>query len=474
MEFEVPHKAASVTSTTSEPPSLYSGSSVCDADSPAPQDPAPFEADFKFNAGLDTSMAAIQIPCDEDDGTKAIVVNSGDHEGFPHFLHALKEEDKHVTVPVDTPTSSLERKRSVSVLSNDDEDDDDCSSQKRAKGRWLLSEEEKRANHIASEQKRRNTIRTGFKDMTDIIPTLKNVNNSKSTILFKAVEYIKHLDRRNRNLRDKVVGLQMRLEVKRRVSNNHSNQQHRRNTFAAPDPIHTEDGVTFANDGRRASEMIPAMGLPSGAMAALLTHKNQQKQLEILQEQLRLQQELLTKHNIQHNHHHQQRSMSFSSMAIPSSTPTSPNTALTLYSRLQEKQQQQYQQHQQHQQPWTYDSISIPSSSDEVSHQRRSSLNLLHRNSSQNLPQPQHQHHHPYHHPQHPSQTFHPSQHHSSVNISNSIPTPALVVPANDDEHNLQHQQKALQSSSHTSNHPSTTSSSVAFTIPADDDFRSA
>ncbi|KAI8065273.1 hypothetical protein BC940DRAFT_241570, partial [Gongronella butleri] len=35
--------------------------------------------------------------------------------------------------------------------------------------RELLTEDEKRANHIASEQKRRNTIRNGFKEMTDII-----------------------------------------------------------------------------------------------------------------------------------------------------------------------------------------------------------------------------------------------------------------------------------------------------------------
>ncbi|KAI9283545.1 hypothetical protein BC943DRAFT_280808, partial [Umbelopsis sp. AD052] len=62
------------------------------------------------------------------------------------------------------------------------------SGNKRSKQhKELLTEEEKRANHIASEQKRRNTIRTGFKELTDIIPTLKNINNSKSTILFKAV-----------------------------------------------------------------------------------------------------------------------------------------------------------------------------------------------------------------------------------------------------------------------------------------------
>lgn len=37
---------------------------------------------------------AIQIPSDEDDHTKAIVVSNGDAKGIPNFLHALKEEDK--------------------------------------------------------------------------------------------------------------------------------------------------------------------------------------------------------------------------------------------------------------------------------------------------------------------------------------------------------------------------------------------
>ncbi|CAG8515853.1 5984_t:CDS:2 [Acaulospora colombiana] len=80
----------------------------------------------------------------------------------------------------------------------------------------LLTEEEKRANHIASEQKRRNTIRAGFKELTDIIPTLKNVNNSKSTILFKAVDYIKYLERRNKNLKERAGLLEMRVEMEMR------------------------------------------------------------------------------------------------------------------------------------------------------------------------------------------------------------------------------------------------------------------
>jgi len=104
--------------------------------------------------------------------------------------------------------------------SNSDDDGDlevDAEGRKNKSSRKpykeLLTEEEKRANHIASEQKRRNTIRAGFKELTDIIPTLKNVNNSKSTILFKAVDYIKYLERRNRNLKERAGVLEMRVEM---------------------------------------------------------------------------------------------------------------------------------------------------------------------------------------------------------------------------------------------------------------------
>ncbi|KAF9199828.1 hypothetical protein BGZ49_010012 [Haplosporangium sp. Z 27] len=85
---------------------------------------------------------------------------------------------------------------------------------KRKPYKDLLTEEEKRANHIASEQKRRNTIRNGFKDMTEIIPDLKDVNSSKSTILFKAVDFIRYLERRNKNLQEKAHQLETRLTQK--------------------------------------------------------------------------------------------------------------------------------------------------------------------------------------------------------------------------------------------------------------------
>ncbi|KAG0174949.1 hypothetical protein DFQ28_003626 [Apophysomyces sp. BC1034] len=198
-----------------------------------------------------------------------------------------------------TLSSHLKKRR---ASDNDDDDDDDDEHNKRPSKKKstvrshkeLLTEEEKRANHIASEQKRRSTIRSGFKDLTDLVPTLKNINNSKSTVLFKAVEYIRHLERRNKGLREKISTLEVRAEVEGR---------RRAKTLAgAPHlPLHTQSAQNSRQDIfadkriRRDSHDGPgsAKGLPASAAAALLAHKTQQKQLLALQEQLQLHQKLL-------------------------------------------------------------------------------------------------------------------------------------------------------------------------------------
>lgn len=184
---------------------------------------------------------------------------------------------------------------------------------KRSKlNRDLLTDDEKRVNHIASEQKRRNTIRMGFKEMTEIIPTLKNINNSKSTILFKAVEYIKHLDKRNRSLKEKITSLQMRMKVEGRMaehqsnyyrnsnsSNSNSNTERYNKLFGAK---HHQQRYPSHNQNITTSTSVVTSDsfghLPAHTVSALLAHKNQQRQLEELQEQLRMQQQLLAKHNI--------------------------------------------------------------------------------------------------------------------------------------------------------------------------------
>ncbi|KAG0044928.1 hypothetical protein BGZ83_009811 [Gryganskiella cystojenkinii] len=114
---------------------------------------------------------------------------------------------------------------------------------KRKPYKELLTEEEKRANHIASEQKRRNTIRNGFKDMTDIIPDLKDVNSSKSTILFKAVDFIKHLEKRNRVLQEKASLLESRLMTQRGGSSSLSSSS------STPPSLHHTNGHLNNNPG---------------------------------------------------------------------------------------------------------------------------------------------------------------------------------------------------------------------------------
>ncbi|RKP23531.1 hypothetical protein SYNPS1DRAFT_9800, partial [Syncephalis pseudoplumigaleata] len=64
----------------------------------------------------------------------------------------------------------------------------------------LLSESEKKANHIASEQKRRQNIRVGFASLTEMIPTLSQCSRSEALILQKSVEYIRQLIRRRRDM----------------------------------------------------------------------------------------------------------------------------------------------------------------------------------------------------------------------------------------------------------------------------------
>ncbi|KAL1921735.1 uncharacterized protein VTP21DRAFT_10377 [Calcarisporiella thermophila] len=68
----------------------------------------------------------------------------------------------------------------------------------------LLTEEEKKANHIASEQKRRQNIRLGYEQLVTIVPTLSQCNRSEALILQRSVEYIKHLLSQKHELKDRL------------------------------------------------------------------------------------------------------------------------------------------------------------------------------------------------------------------------------------------------------------------------------
>jgi len=56
-----------------------------------------------------------------------------------------------------------------------------------------LSEEQKRSNHIQSEQKRRNLIKQGFHELEILVPELRSGGFSKSNMLVEAAKYLEEL-----------------------------------------------------------------------------------------------------------------------------------------------------------------------------------------------------------------------------------------------------------------------------------------
>lgn len=84
--------------------------------------------------------------------------------------------------------------------SNMNPDDDDRSSSTptaasksgsgQDKDKPRLTDQEKKNNHIASEQKRRAAIREGFDRLTELVPGLEGQGRSESIVLQKTVEFM--------------------------------------------------------------------------------------------------------------------------------------------------------------------------------------------------------------------------------------------------------------------------------------------
>ncbi|KAH7368548.1 hypothetical protein B0T11DRAFT_326714 [Plectosphaerella cucumerina] len=54
-----------------------------------------------------------------------------------------------------------------------------------------LTEAEKKQNHIASEQKRRQAIREGFDRLTELVPGLEGQGRSEGLVLQRTVKYMR-------------------------------------------------------------------------------------------------------------------------------------------------------------------------------------------------------------------------------------------------------------------------------------------
>ncbi|KAK7962656.1 uncharacterized protein PG986_003481 [Apiospora aurea] len=63
-----------------------------------------------------------------------------------------------------------------------------------------LTEEEKKQNHIASEQKRRQAIRDGFDRLCELVPGLEGQGRSEGLVLKRTVEFMREQLERRRQL----------------------------------------------------------------------------------------------------------------------------------------------------------------------------------------------------------------------------------------------------------------------------------
>ncbi|KAI7905337.1 uncharacterized protein BX663DRAFT_550145 [Cokeromyces recurvatus] len=302
------------------------------------QEPVPFE-DFKFSFNNDLfSTASFVSPyLFQQDLNTTTVLNENDQKTFSNFLDtffveeemeekrrnsilkSLDEQKKlrvkqatdlvtqnsvtnkiYLRKSTDTIMPTINKKRNHYQEEEAETETEQLSivKPKRAKAhKELLTEEEKRANHIASEQKRRSIIRHGFNELTELVPTLKNINNSKSTVLFKAAEFISHLERRNKSLREKIRTLELRVKVEQNsnvhlpaiktttISNHHHHHHHHHYQQQQQQQKMSSPKQSALNS------------LEANARNALLAHKSQQKQLLLLQEQLQLHQRLLVPKN---------------------------------------------------------------------------------------------------------------------------------------------------------------------------------
>lgn len=118
------------------------------------------------------------------------------------------EKDDEESAPA-LPKSAARKRKSKADLNGKEETSmlEDAPGKKRRKSngaakppRENLTEEQKRENHIKSEQKRRSLIKEGYEDLSEIVPNLKEGGYSKSVMLQMTTEWLLDLIAGNEQL----------------------------------------------------------------------------------------------------------------------------------------------------------------------------------------------------------------------------------------------------------------------------------
>lgn len=129
---------------------------------------------------------------------------------------ARARDDEYDDEEENGTTSKNSRKRRPKSLGGAGDSD---TPQKRRKSfasaapkmtRENLTEDQKRENHIKSEQKRRTLIKEGFEDLNELVPDLRGGGFSKSAVLIMAADWLEDLLTGNKNLRAQLAELEAR------------------------------------------------------------------------------------------------------------------------------------------------------------------------------------------------------------------------------------------------------------------------
>ncbi|KAI8082730.1 uncharacterized protein BX664DRAFT_387883 [Halteromyces radiatus] len=276
-------KASSISSTDSgdHPPSLYTGqadscSSLCDPDELS--EPLVFDDPSPYEPMKSRQRTSISIPFEED-----LIPSSSFYNTF---------SSSSLIIPVTNKDKQEEN-----------EQEKQQSSSISPSSHHVLSQDEKRANHIASEQKRRQNIRHGFQQLTDLIPSLKNMPHSKSTILFKTADYIRYSEKRNKVLQDRLKQLQRRVALSTTALSSATPYYRRSSALSSVSSTLSPSLLSSSSSSTTAlSASSTSLALKSStSRRASSSYTSTQLQIRRLQQQLLQQQELLLQHNIPHH-----------------------------------------------------------------------------------------------------------------------------------------------------------------------------
>ena len=135
-----------------------------------------------------------QEEADDDDESPASATNKAGSKKRKSIKKASSNDSP-------TPSSEQGHKRRKSTAGSN-------ATAKTA--RENLTEDQKRENHIKSEQKRRTLIREGFEDLGELVPGLRGGGFSKSAVLIMAADWLEDLIQGNEVLRRRLDSMQGR------------------------------------------------------------------------------------------------------------------------------------------------------------------------------------------------------------------------------------------------------------------------